>query len=101
VEGQGSRVAEDPLWLALSVPRPELPHHEIRPGWRRKLRQPVHAACLTDPVARPYLIRVDAVLVTGLSRLTGCKKPALVVCRLVESAESGCIARHAIKPKMI
>jgi hypothetical protein len=27
MERQGGRVAEDPLWLVLSVPRPELPDH--------------------------------------------------------------------------
>ena len=101
VERQGGRVAEDPLWLVLSVPRPELPDHQVGPGWRRKLRQPVHAACLTDPVARPNLIWVDAVLVAGVSRLAGGKKAALGVGRLVESAERGYIAWHAIKPQMI
>ena len=51
--------------------------------------------------ARPNLIWVDAVLVAGVSRLAGGRKAALGVRRLVESAERGCIAWHAIKPQMI
>jgi hypothetical protein len=36
---QSSRVTEDPLWRVLSIPRPELPDHDVGPGWYRKLRQ--------------------------------------------------------------
>jgi hypothetical protein len=101
VQRQRGRVAKNPLWLVLPVPRPELPDHQVGPGWRRKLRQPVHAACLTDPVSGPNLIRVDAVLVPGVERLAGGKKAALGLRRLVELPECDGIAWHAIKPQMI
>jgi hypothetical protein len=44
---------------------------------------------------------VDAVRVSGVACLAGRKEAALGMRRLVESAESGCIAWHAIKPQMI
>jgi len=101
VQRQRGRVTEDSLWLVLPVPRPKVPNHEVRPGWRRELREPVDSACLADPIPGPNLIRVDAVLVTGVACLPGGKKPALGLRRLVKFPEGGCIAWHGIKPQMI
>jgi len=101
VEGQCGRVAEDALWLVLPVPRPELPDHEVGPGWRRKLRQAVHASRFADPVSGPHLIRMDAVLVPGLPRLARGKEAPLGLRRIVEFTERRDIAWHAIKPKLI
>lgn len=100
VQCQRSRIAEHPLGLILSVPRPELPDHEVGPGRARELRQPVDTACFANPVAGSHLVRVDAVHVPRIAGLAGGEKPALSLGRLVELPERGSVARQAIKPQM-
>ena len=87
VQCQCGRVTEDPLWLVLAIPRPELPDHEVGPGWRWKLRQPVHAAGFADPVARLHLVRVYVVPVPGFTGLARGKEAPLRLSRFVKSSE--------------
>jgi len=101
VQCQRRRVTENPLWLVLTISRPELPDHEVGPGRRRELRQAVHTACFANPVTGSNLVRVDAVVVPSFAGLAGGKKPALGLGGVIELPECSGIAWHAIKPKMI
>jgi hypothetical protein len=98
---QRSRVTKNALGFVPSIPRPQLPHDEVGPRRRGKLRQAVDTALFADPVSGAHLIRVDAIVVSGLPCLAGGKKAALSLDGLVELAGRGGITRHAIKPKMI
>jgi hypothetical protein len=98
VHGQRGSVAVHTLRLALPIPRPKLPDHEVRPGRGWELRQPVHTPSLADPVAGAHLVGVDAVVVASVARLAGGKETALGFRRFVELSECNWVTWHAIKP---
>lgn len=98
VQRQRGRVAVDALRLALPVSRPKLPDHQVRPGRRRKLRQPVHTSGFTDPIARAHLVGMDTVVIASVARLAGRKEAALGFGRFVEPSKRACVTWHAINP---
>jgi hypothetical protein len=84
VEAQSRRVTEHALRFVLPIPRPELPHHQIRARRQWELGQPIDASRFTNPIVRPDVIRVNVVPVSGLACLPRREIPALMRCERIE-----------------
>ncbi len=72
------------LHLLVPVPGPQCPQDEIGPIHRRKQREPVDAAVLTNPVPDPHMLGMRVFSESGRLRLFGGEEALLLLGDLEE-----------------